>query len=80
MKASQLTKIKELRTLYRELNRLTPWKDYRGKLEKIQNECTENQIPTHLIMMEEKVFELILDKSNLLDCYHAVEMHLMISK
>ena len=80
MKASQLTKIKELRTLYRDLNKMTPWKDYRGKLEAIQTECSEHQIPTHLVMMEQKVFELILEKSGLLDCYHAVEMHLMTSK
>ena len=70
MKASQLPKIKELRTLYTELNRLTPWKDYKGKLAIIMDECTANEIPTHLIMMEKGVFDLTLKKSKLLEEYN----------
>ena len=49
---------------------MTPWKEYRGKLNTIMDECTDYEIPTHLIMMEKAVFDMALEKSGLFAEYY----------
>jgi hypothetical protein len=83
MSIDNILKIVELRERYRGLKaNCTNWIDFNSKYRVICYEMKQFKIKEHEVLLDDEVFNLILETKPEIkviydDCYHAVESHLI---
>lgn len=81
MTSNNILKIVEFRERYKAMRIETEWQDFKAQYEQLKKEMEACGITDHLVMMEQPIFDEIVEKSGLspiiADCYHTVEMYLI---